>query len=54
MQFSNRSSSSFGTDSDIEDGDQNRLILGKSNRKVSVPTKAALSIDKTVHKGNVT
>lgn len=54
MRFSKRSSSSFGTDSDIEEEPQN-IILGKSNNNISVRTKPALSNDKTaIHHHNIT
>ena len=54
MKFSKRSSSSFGTDSDIEE-DPHNIILGKSNNNMSLRIKPALSTDKTaIHNNNVT
>ena len=53
MHFSKRSSSSFGTDSDIEEEHHN-LILGSKNNHISTRIKPALSNDKTAIHHNVT
>ena len=54
MRFSKRSSSSFGTDSDVEDEHHQNIILGKSNNQTSLRIKPALSTDKTALHHNVT
>ena len=46
MRFSKRSSSSFGTDSDIDEEHNHNIILGSGNNHISTRVKPAISNDK--------
>ena len=54
MRFTKRSSSSFGTDSDVEDEHHPNIILGDGNNQTNMRIKPALSTDKTALHHNPT